>query len=99
MEKVNDNELAFSYALIYQSMHEFKTSVYRKLSFNGQHLNIDSLYPYSVNKGIFHYLQHQANVIGGDTETYEQVMISISNSLQHNNKPGNMTAAPTKGLR
>ena len=94
MEKESNNTLPFLDALISQTEQGFKTSVHRKPTFTRQYLNFNSHHPYSIKKGIVHCLQHRAKVISGNPETLDKELVSIISTLQHNNYPGCMAAAP-----
>ena len=94
MEKESNNTLPFLDVLISRTEQGFKTSVYRKPTFTGQYLNVNSHHPHSVKKGIVRCLQHRAKVISGDPETLDKELVSISSTLQPNNFSGYMAAAP-----
>ena len=94
MEKEQDNKLPFLDVLVTRTEQGFRSSVYRKPSFTEQYLNFNSNHPYTVKKGIVHYLQHQAKTISSDTDAYQEKMISLRHDLHHNNYPEHITPAP-----
>ena len=68
--------------------------MYRKPTFSGQCLNINSHHPYTVKKGIVRCLQHRAKTISSDTDTYQEEMISLRHNLHRSNYPERITSAP-----
>ena len=96
MEKESNNTLPFLDVLICRTAQGFKTSVYRKPTFTGQYLNFNSHHPYNVKKEIARCLHHRAKVLSGDPGTLDKELVNISCTLQRNNYPGYMVAAPTK---
>ena len=94
MEKEQDSKLPFLEVLVTHTEQGFRSSVYRKLTFIGQYLNINSCHPYTVKKGIVLCLQHQAKTINSHTDAYQEEMISLRHNLHHNNYPKCITTAP-----
>ena len=77
MEKEQDNKLPFLDVLLTRTEQGCRSSVYRKLTFTGQYLNLNSHHPYTTKKGIIRCLQHRANTISSDTDAYQEEMISL----------------------
>ena len=69
MEKEQDNKLPFLNVLVTRTEQGSRSSVYRKPTFTGQYLNFNFHHPYTVKKGIVHYLQHRAKTISSDTDS------------------------------
>ena len=94
MEKEEDNKLLFLDVLVTRTKQGFRSSVYRKRTFIGQHLNFNSHYPYTVKKGIVRCLQPRAKTISNDTDAYQEEMISLRHNLHRNNYPERITSVP-----
>ena len=77
MEKGGDNKLPFLDVLLTRTEQNFRSSVYRKPTFTGEYLNINSHNPYNVKKRIVYCLQHWAKAISSDIDAYQDVMISL----------------------
>ena len=93
MEKEQDNNLPFLDVLVTRTEQGFRSSVYRKSTYTGQYLNFNSHHPYTVKKGIVCCLQHRAKTISGDTDAYQEEMISLRHNLHRNNYPESITSA------
>ena len=92
--KEQDNKLPFLDLLVTRTEQGFRSSVYRKPTFNGQYLNFNSHHPYTVKKGIVRCLQHRAKTISSDTDAYQEEMIILRHNLHRNNYPESITSAP-----
>ena len=68
--------------------------MYRKPTFTGQYLNLNSHHPYTVKKGIVRCLQHRAKTISSDIDEYQEEMISLRHNLHRNNYLERKTSAP-----
>ena len=97
MEKEQDNKSPLLDVLVTRTEQEFRSSVYPKPTFTGQHLNFNSHHPYNVKKRIVHCLQRRAKAISSDTDAYQAEMISLSHNIHCNNYPAHNLGSKKPG--